>query len=400
MSEVRTSSIHANTASVGQLHPYCVETMCDGATQLGRPNFYAECYDQIATGIERFRNATARLLDDASAKQLTVVSSTSDGLACILDAILELQEVTNGVIGINHHSFASVQLATRQLAGSRHKVIKLGRLDGRLEPHDLARIPNLRVLVLDWVNYRTGARNKIQPIAEYCSEWNIILVVDGVQGLGAVPLDFNLGLIDALACGCQKWLRGPEGTGLLYINESLRERVQPRRVGYRSLLDPKNFDQPSHRTISSDARAFEVGTQNTLGLLGAAAAVEALLKAGPNAVANSIEKNTRQILNTLVDEPDVSVQTPNGPGDSAGIVSFSHSRVQADELVRRLRKVGVVAARRGRCVRLSPASDAPMDALCERLKEVISTIRPQSGLRRATSMRKLRLPTNAVASSR
>ena len=51
------------------------------------------------------------------------------------------------------------------------------------------------------------------------------MLLDGAQGVGAVPVDVSALGCDAYAGAGQKWLCGPDGTGMLYVSARLRERL-------------------------------------------------------------------------------------------------------------------------------------------------------------------------------
>ena len=64
------------------------------------------------------------------------------------------------------------------------------------------------------------------------------LLLDGAQGLGAVPVDVKALGCDFYAASGQKWLCGPLGTGYLYVRRERQEEVSVTRAGYPSLADP------------------------------------------------------------------------------------------------------------------------------------------------------------------
>jgi selenocysteine lyase/cysteine desulfurase len=70
------------------------------------------------------------------------------------------------------------------------------------------------------------------------SQLEVPVLLDGAQGVGAVPVDVRALGCSAYAGAGQKWLCGPDGTGMLYVSESFRERLQVPRRGYPNLADP------------------------------------------------------------------------------------------------------------------------------------------------------------------
>src|SRR6185437_1703111 len=95
-----------------------------------------------------------------------------------------------------------------------------------------------------------------------CRERGIWFVVDAIQGLGAATLDVAACQIDMLACGGQKWLLSPWGSGFLYMRDELARTLEPAVVGWLSMRASLDF---AHLTdyecgYREDARRFEVIT--------------------------------------------------------------------------------------------------------------------------------------------
>ena len=59
--------------------------------------------------------------------------------------------------------------------------------------------------------------------------------VDAIQGLGAFPLDVRKPGIHALAADGHKWLLGPEGCGILYVQQDLQESIEPVEFGWMNI---------------------------------------------------------------------------------------------------------------------------------------------------------------------
>ena len=76
-----------------------------------------------------------------------------------------------------------------------------------------------RVICVSWVQFYNGYRVDLARLGRFCRENNILLCVDGIQGMGAVPIDVPSLDLDLFTCGCQKWMLGPCGTGFFYLSE-------------------------------------------------------------------------------------------------------------------------------------------------------------------------------------
>lgn len=82
------------------------------------------------------------------------------------------------------------------------------------------------------------------------------LLLDGAQGLGAVPVDVGALGADFYAASGQKWLCGPDGSGSLFVRRDLMEQLAPAWPGYGSLADPlRALDLP----YVPDAARYDVG---------------------------------------------------------------------------------------------------------------------------------------------
>ena len=67
----------------------------------------------------------------------------------------------------------------------------------------------------------SGARLDLAALGDACRERGVFFVVDAIQGLGPLTLDVSTTHVDILACGAQKWLLSPWGSGFVYVREQL-----------------------------------------------------------------------------------------------------------------------------------------------------------------------------------
>jgi selenocysteine lyase/cysteine desulfurase len=176
--------------------------------------------------------------------------------------------------------------------------------------------------------------------------------VDAIQGLGAFPLDVRSCSINALAADGHKWLLGPEGCGILYIDRDLQQRVEPVEFGWTNVANYADYASRD-MALRPDAGRYECGTLNTIGCFGLRAAIEFLLEVGVGEIAPQIQ-NLADRLAAGVEARGYQVMEPRTPATGAGIVSFRKTGVEALDIVRKLRAAGVAAAPRAGWVRTSP----------------------------------------------
>jgi L-cysteine/cystine lyase len=112
-----------------------------------------------------------------------------------------------------------------------------------------------RMVVLSAVAFSTGERLPVEGVVALAgaSASRVLVVLDGAQAVGAVPVDVRDLGVDFLALPAQKWLLGPEGMGALYVSPAILDRLRPAFGGVGGLVDPGN----AARGRRADARAFE-----------------------------------------------------------------------------------------------------------------------------------------------
>jgi cysteine desulfurase/selenocysteine lyase len=214
--------------------------------------------------------------------------------------------------------------------------------------------PRVKVLSISWVSFETGYRVDLERLGAACRERHIWFVVDAIQGLGAVPVDVRRCNIDFLACGGQKWLLAPWGTGFLYVRRELITRLDPVPVGWMAVRAALDFTRLCDYELSyhEDARRFEVITLPFQEFAGLNAALELFEEVGWQLVHELVAERADQIVDFVRRRRDLQLVTPPDRGSRAGIVSFRSRDPEAT--ARRLAEVGVVHSVREGAIRLAP----------------------------------------------
>jgi selenocysteine lyase/cysteine desulfurase len=117
------------------------------------------------------------------------------------------------------------------------------------------------------VNWITG-----ETAPAELAQMDVPVVLDGAQGVGAVPIDLQALGCAAYAASGQKWLCGADGTGMLYLAPAFRARVRMIAPGYLSLHDVSRGLESDLRgeaqawggPISREAAAFSLGALRVL----------------------------------------------------------------------------------------------------------------------------------------
>lgn len=218
-----------------------------------------------------------------------------------------------------------------------------------------------RLLAVSSVQYLSGWRAPLADLGQICRDTGAWLVVDGIQSLGAFPLDAPGCGIHALACGSHKWLTGPAGSGFLYVAPGLLEQLVPAEPGWFSVDDWQDFEAARRAAASSaplawrrGAARLECGMLNSAGLIGLGAAADLLLAAGIPAIAGHILALNQQLA-TGLRQRGYEILCPDRPPEAySGITSFRRPGLDPSQLLTRLEAAGVLVSHRGDCIRCSP----------------------------------------------
>lgn len=198
------------------------------------------------------------------------------------------------------------------------------------------------LVVISHVTYGTGAVLPVPEIAALAHERGALLLVDGAQSVGALPLDLEASGADFYAFPAQKWLCGPEGVGGLYVRREHLDRLQATFTGFRGIdHDVYRADDPDSLAPAPGARRYETGSAYRPALAGALAGVEWHL--GPGAQGGALDRTremARHALQAASALPGASVLTPSHA--HAGLVSFIVRGVDPAACVRYLADGGAV----------------------------------------------------------
>jgi L-cysteine/cystine lyase len=110
----------------------------------------------------------------------------------------------------------------------------------------------------------------MQRIAEIAHARGALLVVDGAQSAGAIPLDLATTGADVYAIPAQKWLLGPEGMGAVAVSPRARDRLQPAFGGHYEF---ERVDSTGTAVRWPDARRFEATNYHRPSIVGMARSI-------------------------------------------------------------------------------------------------------------------------------
>ena len=288
----------------------------EGQTTRGRAGEHFEHRHELA---EQLRRAYAHALGCQSG-DVALTTCTSEGLSCVIDG-LELREGEEILTSEEEHpGLLGALAAARQLDGVSVRVVPF---------LDIAKAvgPRTALVACSHVSWMTG-----KVIPAQLAEIEVPILLDGAQGVGAIPVDVHSLGCDAYAGAGQKWLCGPDGIGMLYVAPTLCERLAVRRRGYGNLADPGAGLEAS---LHDDARRFDTFALSAEALASALAAVQVLEQAGWAAVHERATALAAQLVEMLN-----AAGRDTAPRGASTLVSFASADPVAERV--RLADRGVV----------------------------------------------------------
>lgn len=211
-----------------------------------------------------------------------------------------------------------------------------------------------RLVALSWIEFSTGYRSDLTAISRACRERGALLAVDAIQGLGALRLDVRALGIDFFGAASHKWLLGPTGVGWFFCRRELVDQIDVTMVGQGSYQrDERTSWLDYSLPLWDDARRFEPGIANFLGLAGLEATLDLLLDVGQDRIEEQVKRLSDILAGGLV-ERGYALAAPRGPASWSGVISFTSDRHASEDLYGRLDSAGVAMSLREGMIRLAP----------------------------------------------
>lgn len=303
------------------------------------------------------------------ARQIAFAPNTSYGLNMILWG-LGLKRGER--ILIPAVEFPAVVYAVRHLAETCGlRVEPLPCPSGRLDEQTLRRALRRKaaVLVISWVQYFNGYRYDLKALADICHAQGCFLLVDAIQGVGAVPMRMNAWQVDAIASGTQKWLFGQAGAGFFAIARDPIRRVTPPFAGWLGWNWHYRFEnlQRWNRPQYADGRRWEIGSYPQHAVLLAHAGLSVLDECGITEVHRRIQRLVERVHEGLADCRHRAINLP-GPANRSGILTIHGPQTRA--LYLHLRQRGFHLAFREGNIRIAPHFYNTMDEVDALIREI------------------------------
>ena len=170
---------------------------------------------------------------------------------------------------------------------------------------------------LTHVGTHRGLVNPVAEAARLCRDAGSVTFVDACQSIGQLPVDVRDIGCDVLTGTGRKWLRGPRGTGLVYVRAGFASSLRPIGIDGRSAT----WDAEDHYRLEDGAQRFIPFETPVAVRLGLGTAIDHALDVGIDAIAARVGSVAEELRDLLGGVTGAIVH--DGGRNRCGIVTFT-----------------------------------------------------------------------------
>ena len=317
--------------------------------------YFAE--EERAADLAGVRTSLARLLGCA-AEDVALVDSATRAWTQLFYAV---PLAAGDRILLSRAEYASNAIAALQRGRQHDARVEVVPADpsGELDLDALERMLDEHVRIVSLVHVPTngGLVNQVAEATELVHRAGGLVLLDACQSVGQLAVDVRRLGVDALAGTGRKWLRGPRGTGFLYVRPELARDLEPPILDLHSAT----WTADDRYELAAGATRFELWESDVAAQLGLGVAVDYLLARGIDEVEAAVRARA-ELLRSLLRELDGVTVADLGRRPS-GIVTFSVEGVPAAAAREALAKRRITVSMSDRSSTLMDMTDRGLDAL-------------------------------------
>ncbi len=354
--------VYLNAASTGPVPSRSQAVLSACNRDRGRPAMWP--VERINAVLDEARWLAARLIN-AGEDEIALMPNTTTGVNVAARALpLEAGDVVltfDGEFPTNVYPWLA--MASRGVVLERLPRTAAGWPDEAALYQRLEH-PAVKAVSVSLTQFSNGYTVDLERLSRATRAAGKWLVVDAIQGLGHVPVDVQRTPVDFLACGGQKWLLSPWGTGFLHVRRDLCQRFEPTFAGWAAFRGTDDYTRLTAYDPHpwDDARRFEVLTFPVQDFAAWNASVGLLLSVGITAVGKHIQALEEPVVE-WARMAGAEVTSPLDEHRSA--ILCIRPRGDVREAYARLQQHGVHCSLREGSLRLSPHVYNRVDEMTE-----------------------------------
>jgi len=325
-------------------------------------------FTELLSILRETRESAARLLH-AAPEEIALLGPTSLGLSLFANGIP--WEAGDEVVCYIDDYPANVYpwLNLRRLGVTVRYLEPSGLGEITAEVVERALSSKTRLVALASCNFVSGYRIDLSAIGAMLHARGILFSVDAIQTLGAFPTTVEH--VDFLSADSHKWLLGPLASGVVYVKKEHFDLCRPTLLGSWNVRAPGFMAQDQIEFLDT-AQRYEPGALNLPGIVGMKTAIDLLLEAGIDRIAERILYLRSRLIDGL-ESAGYHLLGKMEPATGSGIITFSHPTRDLTEVFQRLTQERIFCSQRqdrpgNQYLRFSPHfynSDAEIDRVLE-----------------------------------
>jgi cysteine desulfurase/selenocysteine lyase len=326
--------IHFNNAGASLIPlPVSAAVSCYFQMELERGGYETE--DYFAEELNGFYTAAAKLIS-AHPEEIAYIENATRAWDMVFYSLFFK---AGDKILTTKAEYASNYIALLQVAQKTGAVIEIipNDHDGQLCISSLKKMltPNVKLISITHVPTQGGLINPAEEVGKLAQLHGAFYLLDATQSVGQMPIEVNTLHCDALCATGRKYLRGPRGTGFLYVKKSRIAELEPPFLDLKSAT----LVSKTQYTINPDATRFETWERNGSNMLGLKAAIEYALSLDIEMTWARIQTLSARLRDKLSSIPGVTVRDLGV--NKCGIVTFTVDGIEAEDISAILRKKGI-----------------------------------------------------------